>query len=252
MTQSLLRRVNEARLAVMFLTRLPVGQLPGEAPSIAEARWAFPVVGLAVGAIGWAVYASATAFGLAPLPSAFLALGAMALGTGGIHHDGLADFADGIGGGRDREHCLEIMRDSRVGSYGLLALIFATGLAASGLAGIAATDSLVAFLAVGVASRLFMLATLDFLPPARPDGLGHLAAEGDYRAWIPGLVILAVLGLLAGGKYFVLLLPMALVALVFAAIARRRIGGQTGDVLGAVQLGSEVAGWVTASVVLAG
>ncbi len=120
--------LREFRVALMLLSRLPAGRIEGAAPNLADARWAFPLVGLALGLIGWAVHAGALASG-APAPvAAVRALAALALATGALHFDGLADFADGIGGGRDRAHALEIMRDSRVGSYGVLALILIVAL----------------------------------------------------------------------------------------------------------------------------
>ena len=124
MSETLRRRLDEARLALMLLTRLPVGRLKDPVPSLAEARWAYPLVGLVIGAIAWVAHHGALMLGLGPLPAALVALGAMVLVTGALHHDGLADFADGLGGGRDPDHRLEIMRDSRIGSYGALALIF--------------------------------------------------------------------------------------------------------------------------------
>ena len=95
------RRLYEIRLAVMFLTRLPVGTLPEPVPTLAEARWAFPLAGLPVGIAGGLVFALAGWIGLAPLLAAVLALAAMVMITGALHFDGLADVADGFGGGRD-------------------------------------------------------------------------------------------------------------------------------------------------------
>ena len=110
-------RLAELRLAVMLLTRLPVGRFTVAPPPLNAAIWAYPLVGLPIGAVIWAV--SAGAIYLTALPAtiaAVLALGAMLMATGGLHADGLADTADGLGGGRDRAHCLEIMKDSRIGA----------------------------------------------------------------------------------------------------------------------------------------
>ena len=103
------------------------------APEITHARWAFPLAGVPLALIVWAVLAGAGALGLPPLVGGLLGVTALVLATGGLHHDGLADFSDGMGG-RDRAQRLEIMRDSRVGSYGVLALILAVGLGAATLA----------------------------------------------------------------------------------------------------------------------
>lgn len=235
---SLRRRIGEARLAVMLLTRLPAGHLAEPVPSMGDARWAYPLVGLPVGLVGWAVLAA----GLPGLVGAALALAAMALLTGGLHHDGLADFADGMGG-RDRAHRLEIMRDSRVGSFGVIVLIFTVLLGVAALA--EAGASLPGILLVAVASRLLMLLALDLLPPARADGLGRgAAAPGARWAWGPGAAALLLLAPWHGAGSVAVLGAMALAAGLLGWQARRLLGGQTGDVLGAVQLGSETAGWV--------
>ncbi|MGR3377689.1 adenosylcobinamide-GDP ribazoletransferase [Salipiger abyssi] len=248
---SVARRCAEARLALMLLTRLPAGRFEGAAPEMSAARWAYPLAGLPVAVIGWAVLAGAGTLGAAPLVAAFAALGAMALATGGLHHDGLADFADGMGG-RDRARRLEIMRDSRIGSYGVLALILALGLGAASLAELpAGSKAGAALMLVAVASRLAMLVVLDTLRPARADGLGHGAAGARGRsAWLPGVALALLLCAVLGLAGVMALLAMALVAALVAWRARRRLGGQTGDVLGAVQLCAETVGWVVLAAAL--
>jgi adenosylcobinamide-GDP ribazoletransferase len=241
------RPLAELQLAVMLLSRLPAGRLGDPVPAITAARWAFPLVGLPLGLALWGVLALAPA-GLA---GAALALGLGALLTGGLHHDGLADFADGMGGQSVAQR-LEIMRDSRIGSYGVIALLF-TGLAGAGAlatldaAAGGASELCAAVLFVAVFSRLLMLGALDLLPPARAEGLGAQAAgrRGVAPAWLPGLALGTALALAAGPATAVAALAMVGVAAVLGWQARRRLGGQTGDVLGAVQLASETAGWVT-------
>lgn len=250
MKPPLARRVDEARLALTFLTRLPAGQIADPVPTLAQARWAYPLVGLLVGAIGWAAQHGSLALGLGGLSSALIALAAMALVTGGLHHDGLADFADGVGGGRDRTHCLEIMRDSRIGSYGVLALLFAVVLGGSGLGAFTDGAPLALFLMLGVGSRLAMLVVLDVLPPARSDGLGHLASRRGLGPWMSGLALIVVVALFGGPAHWLVLAGGAAAAVSIASIAKRRLGGQTGDVLGAVQLSSEVLGWLVAAALL--
>jgi adenosylcobinamide-GDP ribazoletransferase len=235
------RRVEEARLALMLLTRLPAGRLADPAPSLADARWAYPLVGLIVGALAAAAQAGALAVGLGPLAAALLALTVAALVTGALHLDGLADFADGIGGGRDRAHALLIMRDSRIGSYGVIALVLALALGATGLADIAVEKALAALLLAATGSRLAMLVVLDRLPPAREDGLGRSAAGTAPGAWLPGAAAVAILAVWIGPAALPALAAMGLAALAVARLALRRIGGQTGDVLGATQVTAEVA-----------
>jgi adenosylcobinamide-GDP ribazoletransferase len=235
------RRVEEARLALMLLTRLPAGRLAEPAPSLADARWAYPLIGLVVGALAAAAQAAALAVGLDPLAAAFVALTAAALVTGALHLDGLADFADGIGGGRDRAHALLIMRDSRIGSYGVIALILALGLAATGLAGLPPETAPAVLLLAATGSRLAMLVALDRLPPAREDGLGRSASGNAPGAWLPGAVAVALIAVWIGPAALPALVAMAAAALAVSRLALRRIGGQTGDVLGATQVTAEVA-----------
>lgn len=223
-------RLAELQLAVLLLTRAPAGRLPEPAPTIAAAAWAFPLAGLIPGLLGAMVLAS----GLPVMLAAGLALAAQVVVTGVLHEDGLADVADGFWGGRTHARRLEIMRDSRIGSYGTLALIVAAGLRwqAMALAGP------VALILAAVASRVAPVALMAALPPARGDGMGHAA-----RAVTAGpLAAACVIGLgpllFVGGTLPILVAVMAVVAL--GLIARRKIGGQTGDVLGAGQQLAEI------------
>jgi len=245
------RRLAELRVAAMLLTRLPAGRLSGHVPTLAEARWAWPLVGAGIGALMWAACAGAAALGLPSGVSALLAVAAGVLVTGGLHEDGLADLADGFGGGRERERKLEIMRDSRIGSYGVLALAIVLGLKVQAMAGVAGSaPPLWPFVALAAGSRFAMLAVLEVLPPARADGLGHAAGQaGGWRPWAGLAVALAVL-LPLGGAALGLVAAMALAAVAMAALAKRQIGGQTGDVLGAVQQVSDCAGWLAALLLL--
>ncbi len=232
-------RRDEIRLAAMMLTRLPVGRI-ADAPPLARAAWAFPLVGVAPGLAAWAAFAA-----VGGVAGAWAACLAGILVTGGLHHDGLADYADGIWGGADRARALEIMRDSRIGSYGTLALIGAVGTSAAAIG--QAGPGLAAFLFAGVASRLAMLVAMVGMAPARADGLGRMAA-GAGGVW-PGLVLAGALGAGVGLPALAMAGAGALVAALLARVATARIGGQTGDVLGAVQLGSEVAAWIALAAV---
>ena len=244
------RRLDELRLALMLLTVIPAGRLSDPAPGLAQAAWAYPLIGLVTGSVGWAAFASLTAAGAAAPLSALVAVGALVAVTGGLHHDGLADFADGVGGGRDRARRLEIMRDSRIGTYGVLALIFAVALPVMSLTDLAGRVSWAHFALIGTASRFAMLAALIRLPQARSDGLGHHASGVGSAALLAGLVSIAALCLLAGTAAFWGILAIALAALIVAHVARTRLGGQTGDVLGTVQLTSEVAAWLALALLL--
>jgi adenosylcobinamide-GDP ribazoletransferase len=118
------RRINDLKIGFIFLTRLPLThQTPIANGELSQALWTAPVVGIAVGLVGAGVYALAQALHLPPLPAAVLAVAATLVVTGGLHEDGLADVADGFGGGATRERKLEIMHDSRIGTFGVCALI---------------------------------------------------------------------------------------------------------------------------------
>ncbi|MCR9275094.1 MULTISPECIES: adenosylcobinamide-GDP ribazoletransferase [Mameliella] len=249
---SLRRRIDELRLGMMMLTRLPMGRLDDPAPTLAQARWSFPLAGLPLGLGAWAILAGLQALSLPPLATGFAVLAVLAALTGGLHHDGFADFADGMGG-RDRAHRLEVMRDSRVGSYGVIAMILATGLGASALSALPAA-AWAGLLLVSTASRLAMLVLLDLMPPARHDGLGQMAATdriaAPWRVWLPGGLLTLCAALATGMAALPVLIAMMLAAAWVAWRARKLLGGQTGDVLGAAQLSSETAGWLVLAVVL--
>lgn len=245
------QRWDQARLALMLLTRLPVGRLRDPVPSMAACAWAFPLVGLVVGLVLWAVMALAQRLGLPPTVAALLTIAVGARLTGALHHDGLADLADGLGGGRDRTHALEIMRDSRIGSYGTLALILAVGLQTTALSSLAIAAGPAAFALIAIGSRSGMVVLMRLMPPARLDGLGRAAGEGvQMQAVWPGAGLAVLLAIWLGWAGLVTVLAMALACGWVAWMAWRRLGGQSGDVLGAAQLCAEIAGWVALSAIM--
>lgn len=237
-------RLEELRLAVVFLTRLPAGRLRAPIPALGDARWAFPIVGLLVGGLTALAFVALNATGLSPLLVAALTLAVQAMLTGALHFDGLADVADGLGGGRDKAHALEIMRDSRLGSYGALALGLTALIWVIALAD--TPNGPLALIALAVSSRLAMLIVLTELPSARADGLGQQASTGR-RAYLPGILLTAVLMVALGPSALAALTAMALATAFLAHRAMKRIGGQTGDVCGAAQLLSETAGLIALS-----
>ncbi|MBR0985489.1 adenosylcobinamide-GDP ribazoletransferase [Bradyrhizobium liaoningense] len=236
--------VADLRMAVSFVTILPVASSkPAADGAVARATWALPVAGLLVGLAGAFVYKVAIRFGLTPNIAALLALAITALITGALHEDGLADTADGLGGGRTRERKLEIMRDSRIGTYGVCALILSFGLRWSALAAIA-DPLLVAFAlcAAHAAARAGVPAFMSLVPPARPDGLSASAGSPPGRsvaiAFALGTLALALA--LGPGKALVGLILLSLAGLLLARLAVRQIGGQTGDILGAFEQIGEI------------
>ncbi|WP_420403074.1 adenosylcobinamide-GDP ribazoletransferase [Nisaea sp.] len=223
--------------AAMFLTRLPVPSPVRADRPLMHAGWAFPLIGLVTGALGGAALWIAAWAGLPLLAAALCALAVTALITGALHEDGLADLADGFGGAGTKARKVEIMRDSRVGSYGVLALILATGLKAAALASIAVAApwlAAVAFTAAQILGRTAILPIAYFLAPATADGLG--TGAGRPKAVTTGLCIalgtLLAFSLLPGIGFVAALPAAALAAVATALLARRQIGGYTGDVLG--------------------
>lgn len=241
-------RIAELQLAVMLLTRLPAGQLKDPAPKLSDAQWAYPLVGLIVGLIAGICHGAATGLGAGPALAAILSLSAMILSTGALHQDGLADFADGMWGGHDRARRLEIMRDSRIGSYGVLALGLCCAIWSASVAQLAGSADLAAFLAIGVLSRIAMTVCLATMPPARNDGLGAQAGR-DTRANLTVSAFLALGAVIALGlDGLIVMLVVAAVTFVIARTAQQRVGGQTGDVLGAVQFLAETSAWATLAI----
>ena len=207
---------------------LPAGRL--EPRPLGEAAWCFPLVGLAVGAWVAGVFLVAREVGLPPVLAGFLAVGAGIAATGGLHEDGLADTADGLGV-RDPRRALEAMRDSRTGAFGALALALTVPMRALALA--AAGPA--AALAAHALSRGAMAGAMAWTPPARPDGL---AAEAGPAHAAAALLLSAGIGIALGWQA----IPVAALAAFAAAwLAWRRFGGHTGDTLGALQQTTELA-----------
>lgn len=240
------------RLAVAFLTRLPLPPFADPRP-LAGAAWAFPVAGAVVGGIGAAVVSAAAWVHLHPLACALLGVGAMVLASGALHEDGLADVADGFGASPDRDVKLAVMHDSRIGTYGVIALVLSLGLRAALVAGLHGPGTAgLALLAAAMAGRAAMPALMAALAPARADGL----SKGAGRPGVRGVAVALLIGF--GGAavlaYWVLgpeaalagVLGGAIGAVAVAVIAKRQIGGQTGDVLGAAAQLAEIGvliGW---------
>tara|TARA_R110002167_G_scaffold309948_1_gene514830 strand:+ start:335 stop:1099 length:765 start_codon:yes stop_codon:yes gene_type:complete len=236
-------RLDDARLATAFLTRLPLSRHAVIGPAaLARAVWAFPLAGLLVGGAAAVVYGAALAVGLAPWLAGALAILSQILLTGGLHEDGLADSADGLGG-RDRQHRLIIMRDSATGSFGVIALSLSLMLRAGALAALADSEVVAgALIASATLSRAAIGLPMILLPPARTDGLsaeaGRPTALTVLAAWILAF-ILCFPGLAVADAIALSIAALA-AALSVSSVARRRLGGQTGDVLGATQQVTEL------------
>lgn len=244
--------VDDIALCLVFFTRLPLPVFDFRGRSLAAAIWAAPIAGLVVGLIGAIVFATAERFGLAMGPAAALALVATVLTTGCLHEDGLSDVADGFGGGKSRGRKLEIMRDSRIGAYGAMALGLSLLIRWSALSEfVDPTQALFALLAAHAASRGLLGAFMHLLPSARVDGLsadaGTVSQETAMAGAVLGAIPLLLLGL--GGALFALIL-LGLLFAAFRALCLNQIDGQTGDTIGALQQASEIAVLLVASVAL--
>ena len=227
--------------AVLFLTRLPVPWSGN--PRGARASWAWPLAGAVVGSLAAAGASLALWGGLPPNVAAALALAIQALATGALHEDGLADSADGLWGSATRERRLEIMRDSRIGSYGAVALVLSLMIRWSALSAILATGSVWApLIAAGALSRWPMAAMLWALPPAREGGLSRLVGRPTGAALALGGAVAVLVALLAAGSTALsAALWVGIVALAWGLLVRARLGGQTGDTCGAAQQLAEMA-----------
>lgn len=224
--------------ATIFLTRIPLDvAVDNAARPLAAAARGFPLVGLVVGIAGAMTLLVANALGLPQFASALLAVAATVAVTGGLHEDGLADTADGMMAAKDREGTLAIMRDSRIGAFGALALIVVVGLKVSALEALEPSVAAAAFVAAEVGGRAMLPVILRMMKPARHDGLGFDAGRPAREELLAAnilaaLVILLMLGLVMG---IVAIVAGAAVGLLAARGIAARIGGHTGDVLGAVQ-----------------
>ncbi len=234
---------DEFAIATALLTRLPVGTAAPADGAIAASGWAFPLVGAGVGALCALAFLVAELLGCASAAAALIALSAGLAVTGAFHEDGLADTADGFGGGASRDDKLRIMRDSRQGSFGVVALVLSIALRAAALGTIGEPIRAgLALIAAHAASRGALPPLMRILAPARADGLGATAgrpslAVAIIAAVFGAVIALAVLGPRTGA--LALLLTGAALALA-ALLARRQIGGYTGDVLGFFQQIGEI------------
>ncbi|MFG1479016.1 adenosylcobinamide-GDP ribazoletransferase [Xanthobacter sp. V4C-4] len=245
--------VEDVIAALRFYSRLPLperGADPHAAPDLDRLAYAVPLAGLLLGALGGLALLAASAAHLSPFLAAALAVTVLVLITGALQEDGLADTADGFGGGRDTTHRLAIMRDSRVGSFGATALVLALILRVGAIeALIQASGPLRAALALAAAAaaaRATGILMLRALPSARSDGasaaIGQPAPAAALACGLTAALVVAVIlvpSFGVGATFAGLLAPLAALA-AMAVMAARLIGGQTGDVAGATQQLGEI------------
>jgi adenosylcobinamide-GDP ribazoletransferase len=225
--------------AFALLTRIPVGRFIRAEPNLGRIVWVFPFVGLLIGAIGGLSYWGAYRLGMPAWLAATWAFGLTLMLTGAFHEDGLADVADGFGGGRTADRKLEIMRDSRIGSYGAMALIWSVIVRIAAVVSIGKPQLvLVALVVAATLGRGAMIGPLLLLKPARTDGLAASMKRVPEWSATLGLAVALVTPflLLAPALTIILLACGFLAALAVAGLARWQIGGHTGDVLGATEV----------------
>lgn len=242
----LTRRLDEALVALAFMTRLPVPYRDG---SVARAGWAFPLAGAVVGWISGAVLWLSLAAGLPPAIAAILAVAASAMVTGALHEDGLADCCDGFWGGATPERRLEIMRDSRSGAFGVLGLILATALKVLAIAILAefwgAQPVWMMLIAIHACARAPLPGAMTVLTPAGKTGLA--AMVGRPVGFVSVLAILLAAGL-AGAALNVtplwmpagLILVSVVAAVAVGLLARVKLRGINGDSLGGMEQIAEI------------
>ena len=230
--------------ALGLLTRLPIPVNTEQATTRgAHGAWAWPLVGAVVGAMSGLVALVLMTLGL-PLPlAAVFALAVQVLITGALHEDGLADTVDGLWGGYTPERRLEIMKDSHIGAYGVIAValsLFIRGVAL--MAVLAAPFSITSLMVVGMLSRVPMLVLLAAMPNARGTGLSQSVGRPGRKTAVFGTVLAFALAvLMIGTAVLPIAIWVSITTIGLAAIAKAKIKGQTGDILGASQQLAEIA-----------
>lgn len=227
--------------ALGLLTRLPIIVDSTRAVDRgAASAWAYPLVGVVVGVILAAAVALLQWLGVPAGIIAGLTLAGSVILTGAMHEDGLADSADGLWGGWERTRRLEIMKDSHIGVYGVCAIVLSLLLRWLALVVIVSVGAYwVAFITIGALSRTSMVVLMAILPNARPEGLSKSVGRPMTATTWLAIGIGAGLAVLCG--YLGLILLTLFTTLLCGLIARAKIGGQTGDILGATQQINEIA-----------
>ncbi len=239
---------NGLRNAMVFLTRVPVGLGSGGVNLAGAVPW-FPVVGAMVG-----VAVGGVAAGLLhvapPFVAATLAVGVGVLATGAFHHDGLGDVADAFPGGTTRERRLEILKDSRLGTYGVVALVMIILLQVSALASLTPMQAFVAAIAAHTIGRSAAVALMGTMRATKDEGLGVAYLEGLSRsaALVGALLGPAMAAAIIGPWAGVLIAAAILAPISMGWWANNKIGGLVGDVLGATEQLAETAVLIAAAI----
>lgn len=235
--------------AVRFFSRIPIAGMPHETPNLDRIARLLPIASLGLGAGPALLLIVATFAHLPPLFATALSVGAMAILGGAMPEDALADAADGLFGGSTRERRLEILKDSRHGTYGVVALGLMLIMKTGALAAMAESNTLAAagaWLVAGIIARSGALWLAVALPAARSTGASASAGRVSRGAFAIGLVLALILALgigLPSAGPAAILVGLALsvaIALGWTRLCNRLVGGQTGDLIGALQALIEV------------
>lgn len=227
-------------MALRFFSRLPTGDSPHENPDLGRIAMALPLASVVMGAIPILLLGGVW-LGLPGYFAAALSVGAMVIVGGGMMEDSLADSADGLFGGSTRERRLEILKDSRHGTYGVAALCLFLVLRVTALGGVAAVNPLAAaglWLAANIAGRSGALWVAVALPPARAEGASASAGALPVSRFMVGAALATLLVFVIGAPASSLLgvimamVAVGLVVLGWTALCRKLVGGQTGDLIG--------------------
>ena len=245
--QSLL---GDCAAAFLLLSRIPVTwhSFPEDRPpDFISSLWAFPVVGLVIGAAAGAALLLADMLMLPPLVAATLGLLVLAMLSGAMHEDGLADMADGFGGGRDVESKIRIMHDSRIGSYGVLALILSSvarvGLLMTCMEFFSGAQLVALIALTQAASRFQPVLQLSIFGISPHASLAHLTGRPGYIGLIAAALVWLVplVWLIGAPAALVMVATAGSLSLWIGNLARRQIEGLTGDVMGATTILGEIA-----------
>lgn len=233
-------KLRDLTTAFMLLTRLPFPRAPYDADtkrSPAQAAWAYPLVGLGVGVIAVLVALIMRSLGVSLIATGVFVVLSSIVVTGALHEDGLADCADGFWGGWDMAKRLSIMKDSQVGTYGVIALVSSLFLRWYCITQMMETGVFLGgVLVAAVMSRGAMVWVMYRLPHARKDGLAQQTGRPGKSATYVALGFAVIAAIFAPEVSTLWLIVIAIgLTLGMTTLARRKVGGQTGDVLGATQ-----------------
>jgi adenosylcobinamide-GDP ribazoletransferase len=244
------RLVDDLVMALRFFSRLPTGDRPHELPNLSRIALALPFASVVIGLLPVFVMMVACWVSVPPFFAAVLGVALGVAVTGAMAEDALADSLDGLFGGQTADRRLEIMKDSRHGTYGVAAIALLLMARVTALGSIAAVNPLVAggvWMASMVISRSFSLWLTVELASARPGGASAAAGRVDKRGFGIGMGLAVLIGFAFGApaaSFLAIILAVgaaALVAIGWTALCRRLVGGQTGDLIGALQALIEVA-----------